>query len=119
MKRRPQLPPTASPAPATDVSVPPAAWIIASLACVAPLWVARDLPMVDLPQHLYVLEVLRHLHDAGSLLAQTFTSRFRYVPYLGYYAVVGALHLALPLEVANRVCLTLVVVAFPLSVAML
>jgi hypothetical protein len=118
MKRRPK-PPTAPPTPAPAPRLPLAVWIVASLACVAPLWVARDLPMVDLPQHLYVLEALRHLHDAGSIFAQTFEAHFRYVPYLGYYAVVGTLQWLLPLEVANRVCLSLVVLAFPLSVAML
>ena len=96
-----------------------AVWGVALLAGIAPLWLARDLPMVDLPQHLYVLEILRHLHDPGSTFATTFASQFRFVPYLGYYAVVGALNVLLPLEVANRIWLTLAVLACPLAVALL
>jgi len=96
-----------------------AAWGVALLACVAPLWLARDLPMVDVPQHLYVLEILRHLHDPASSFPATFVSQFRFVPYLGYYAVVGAMNAVLPLEAANRVWLTLAVLAHPLAVALL
>jgi hypothetical protein len=95
------------------------AWALALLAGIAPVWLARDLPMVDLPQHLYVLEVLRHLRDAATPFPAVFVSQFRFVPYLGYYAVVGALNLALPLEAANRIWLTLAVLAFPLSLALL
>jgi hypothetical protein len=96
-----------------------AVWGVALLAGIAPLWLARDLPMVDLPQHLYVLEVLRHLHDPNTPFPATFESHARLVPYLGYYAVVGALDWVMPLDVANRVWLTLAVLAFPLSVALL
>ena len=112
-------PAVAPPQPAATPRWVRAAWGIALVACIAPLWAARDLPMVDLPQHLYVLSALRHLHDAGSIFAQTFEYRFRFTPYLGYYAGVGALEWVLPLETANRVFLTLVVLAFPLSVAFL
>jgi len=97
----------------------PAVWGVALLAGIAPLWLARDLPMVDLPQHLYVLEILRHLRDPASTFVTTFAARFRFVPYLGYYAVVGALDHVLPLEVANRAWLSLAVLAYPLSVALL
>ena len=94
-------------------------WGVALLACIAPLWLARDLPMVDLPQHLYVLSALRHLGEPGSVFAQTFEFEFRFTPYLGYYVAVGALHWLMPLEVANRVFLTLVALAYPLSTAFL
>jgi hypothetical protein len=92
---------------------------VALLAAVTPLWVARDLPMVDLPQHLYVLSVLRHLRDPGAIFAQTFEYHVRFTPYLGYYAAVGVLHWVLPLEAANRLWLTFVVLAYPLSMAFL
>lgn len=106
-------------APAATPRWVPAAWGVALLAGIAPLWLARDLPMVDLPQHLYVLEVLRHLHDPGTPFPGMFAAQVRFVPYLGYYAVVGALGTVLPLEMANRVWLTLAVLAYPLSVGLL
>ena len=96
-----------SPAPA----VPPSpgqpaparlAWIAALLAAVSPLWLARELPLVDLPQHLYVLEVLRRLHDPTTLFPRTFEFHPLWSPYLGYYLVVGALD-----QLLNRTSATL------------
>ena len=37
--------------------------VFASVLMVAPLWAVRDLPMVDMPQHLDVLDVLARLRD--------------------------------------------------------
>jgi hypothetical protein len=92
---------------------------VALLAAVYPLWITRDLPMVDLPQHLYVLDVLHRLHDAATLYPQTFAFQFHFTPYLGYYAIVGLLHTVLPLEFANRLFLTATVAGLPLAAAFL
>jgi hypothetical protein len=97
----------------------PWVWAVALVAAVIPLWAARDLPMVDLPQHLYVLEAMKHLHDAATPYPVTLEFHAHYTPYLGYYAVVGSLATFLPLEAANRIWLTLVVLAYPLSMAFL
>lgn len=94
-------------------------WVAALLAAVIPLWAASDLPMVDLPQHLYVLEAMQHLHDPATPYPRDLEFHLRYTPYLGYYATVGALATVVPLETANRLWLTLVVLAYPLSTALL
>jgi len=94
-------------------------WIVAMLVTAAPLWLVRDLPMVDLPQHLYLLDVLHRLRDATTLYPATFEFRFRFTPYLGYYAAVGGLNALLPLEVANKLFVSAAVVGLPLATAFL
>ncbi|MBU8898303.1 hypothetical protein KRR26_22080 [Corallococcus sp. M34] len=84
-----------------------------------PLWVSRALPMVDLPQHLYLISVLHRLDDPTTLYPQLFAARHALTPYLGYYYLVSALNWLLPLELANRVFLTAYVVGLPLSLAFL
>ncbi|RKH41081.1 hypothetical protein [Corallococcus sicarius] len=84
-----------------------------------PLWVSRVLPMVDLPQHLYLISVLHRLEDPTTLYPALFAARHELTPYLGYYYLVSALNWLLPLEVANRVFLTAYVVGLPLGLAFL
>jgi len=84
-----------------------------------PLWVSRHLPMVDLPQHLYLISVLHRLDDPTTLYPQLFAARHALTPYLGYYYLVSALNWLLPLEVANRVFLTAYVVGMPLGLGFL
>jgi hypothetical protein len=114
--------PPRPPARATEAASPHVtigAWAIALLAGVAPLWLVRDLPLQDLPQHLYVLAALRHLHDPSTLFPKFFEPRPGLTPYVGYYFLVDALARVMPLELANRIFLTLCVAALPLAVALL
>lgn len=84
-----------------------------------PLWVARQLPMVDLPQHLHLISVLHRLDDPTTLYPEFFAARGAFTPYLGYYYLVSGLNWLLPLEVANRLFLSAYVVGLPLSLAFL
>jgi len=95
------------------------AWAIGSLAAIAPLWAGRNLPLVDLPQHLYVISVLHRLRDATTLYPLYFDLRQGPNPYFGYYYLVGLLHTLLPLELANRVFLSAYAAGLPLSLAFL
>ncbi len=92
---------------------------LAALALVLPLWRVRDLPMVDLPQHLYALDVMARLHDPATLYAKWFATGFHPTPYVGYYGVVHLLDAFLPLEAANKLFLSAMVLAWPLSIAWL
>ncbi|MCP3103233.1 hypothetical protein LZ198_30570 [Myxococcus sp. K15C18031901] len=84
-----------------------------------PLWVSSQLPMVDLPQHLYLISVLHRLDDPTTVYPQLFAARHALTPYLGYYYLVSALNWLLPLDVANRVFLSAYVVGLPLSLGFL
>jgi hypothetical protein len=94
-------------------------WILALICGVAPLWAARAIPLVDLPQHLHLISVLHRLDDASTLYPEYFARRPELTPYLGYYYVVSLLNWLMPLELANRVFLTAVIAGLPLSLAFL
>ena len=93
--------------------------VFASVLMVAPLWAVRDLPMVDMPQHLYVLDVLARLGDPATAYGDWFVAGFRATPYIAYYGAVHTLDALLPLEVANKLFLTFVVLGWPTSIALL
>jgi hypothetical protein len=94
-------------------------WAFALVLGASPLWVTRELPMVDLPQHLHLISVLHRLNDTTTLYPEFFARRPELTPYLGYYYAVSVLNWLLPLEVANKVFLTAYVVGLPLSLAFL
>ncbi len=95
------------------------AWAAALLVAVAPLFAARALPLVDLPQHLYAFDVLARLHDPATLYARYFAPRPGLTPYLGYEALVRLLATVVPLEAANRIVVALVVAALAPALAFL
>jgi hypothetical protein len=92
-------------------------WTIALAAAASPLWVSSALPMVDAPQHLYLISVLHRLSDPTTVFPQVFEARPGFTPYLGYYYLVSLLNWLLPLELANRLFLSAIVVGLPLSLA--
>ena len=51
------------------------AFTLALLAGVAPLFCARQLPMVDLPQHLHLISVLHRLDDPPRSTREVFAAR--------------------------------------------
>jgi len=96
-----------------------AAFALALVAGATPLWSAHQLPMVDLPQHLHLISVLHRLDDPTTLYPRVFVARGELTPYLGYYHLVSGLNWLLPLELANRLFLTLMVIGLPLAMAFL
>lgn len=95
------------------------AWLFALAVAVVPFWVTRDLPLVDLPQHNYVIAVLGQLDDPDTLYPAQFERRPGLRPYIGYYAVAGLLARVVSIETANRIFLTGLVIALPLAMAFL
>jgi hypothetical protein len=63
--------------------------------------------------------VLHGLKDPTTLYPQYFELRRELTPYLGYYYAVHGLAYLFPIEVANRVFLTIYAIGFPLSLAFL
>ncbi len=93
-------------------------WLSFALALVAsllPLWLVRYLPMIDVPQHLSMIQVWNQLGDPDSPFHQFFMHRPGFTPYLTYYWVVSTLGVLLPLEAANRVFVSACVVGLPLA----
>jgi hypothetical protein len=75
--------------------------------------------MVDLPQHLHLISVLHRLDDPTTLYPQVFAARAELTPYLGYYYLVSLLSWVVPLEMANRLFLSAMVLGLPLAMAFL
>jgi hypothetical protein len=93
---------------------------LAALACgaalAAPFWVGRFVPLLDLPQHLAVVAVLRHHGDPAWGFDRFFDTQWgEFTPYWTFYLVTGALSLVLSIETAARVALSLYALAFPLA----
>jgi hypothetical protein len=86
---------------------------------VLPLWVTKHLPLVDLPQHLFLISVLHRIRDPTTLYPQLFAVREQLTPYLGYYYAVHLLNWLVPVEVANKLFLSAYVIGMPLSLAFL
>src|SRR5215470_17647132 len=94
----------------SDRSVFGGAFAVSLAMTVLPLWSAHYLPFVDLPQHLYLIHVLGHLRDTGTLYPEFFKARSTLTPYLGYYDAVWLLNRAMDLFHADAVFLSLVAV---------
>ena len=93
------------------------AFAITLPALVAPLWASSYLPFMDMPQHLATMRVLHSIDDAGGGLAGFYSVDLGSTQYLAYYYAVNWLAHLMPLEVANRVVLSLYAVALPVSMA--
>ncbi|HLF55895.1 MAG TPA: hypothetical protein VI942_03520 [Thermoanaerobaculia bacterium] len=83
----------------------------------APFWSGRFLPFLDLPQHLALARILGDPSDAVAGFEQFFRIDHGPTPYWGYLAPMWALTRILPLELANRILLSLWAIALPVSVA--
>ena len=102
----------------TDEDHPLWIWLLSACAAatVLPLWSAAHLPFTDLPQHAAAIGTLRHFWDPVWKSREYFTLALGQTQYLLYYLLGAAL--AFPFgtaERANLVLLSLVAVAFPLS----
>ncbi len=91
----------------------------AATATALPLWSGHYLPLVDLPQHLHLINVLGHLDDPATLYPEIFKTRGQLTPYLGYYYAVWLLAKVFGLFAANQIFLTAVAVLTPVAMASL
>jgi len=85
------------------------------LISLAPLWYVRILPMQDMWQHLALVDVIHNYDAPGSVYPEYFLLPSAPGPNLAYYYMTHWLGYLFPLETANKVVLSLYVVAFPLS----
>ncbi len=89
---------------------------VTTLASVVPLWCAEFLPFSDMPEQIAVIGTLRHLWDPNWHVEREYVVAFGQSQYLLYH-VIGALLSCVTgsAELANRLLLTIVGIAFPLS----
>jgi hypothetical protein len=80
---------------------------------VAPIWSTDIMPLVDAGSHLHLITILHGLHLP--VFSKHYIQVHAIVPYISYYAVVDWLAWLRDVEWANRVVLTLCLIAVPLS----
>jgi hypothetical protein len=92
-------------------------WELAFLLLVAwtcsPLWVAKYLPIQDLPQHLAAIRVLHSFGDPQFEFARYFELQLFRTQYLAYYLAAHLLSYVFDLELANRLLITGCVAGIP------
>ncbi|MEO0108981.1 MAG: hypothetical protein ABIK62_07435, partial [candidate division WOR-3 bacterium] len=84
-----------------------------------PLWIVRFLPLVDLPQHLAFVSILRNYHSPGSGYPDEFRLRLFPAHNALHLYFCYPLSLVLGIEGANQVFLSLYVVLMPLALFLL
>lgn len=85
---------------------------------VLPLWAVRYLPCVDVPQHVFLVQVLAHLGDTDMPYGEIFVAKPG-LTYLAFYYPTRLLSAVLGAETAVRVWLTLMLAAMPISISVL
>ncbi|MBM4345856.1 MAG: hypothetical protein FJ100_20990 [Deltaproteobacteria bacterium] len=79
-----------------------------------PVWATDLLPVVDAGSHLQLIKIL-HEWKASPLLQKHYIAVHAIVPYLSYYQIVSWVAHACPIEVANKIVLSVCLLALPLS----
>src|SRR2546423_273675 len=103
-------PPPSSPHPTRPPPGPPA---LLAAASPYPIWAVRYQPCPDLAVHLAAVSTLRHLHDPAFDVARYYQPALGWNPYWGYYGPVWLFSLLCSVETANRIVLSLYVIALP------
>jgi hypothetical protein len=92
------------------------ALIVASL---VPIWVVEFHPLPDLSEHLAAVTVLHHYADPKFDLQRYYQLSLGLEPYWGYYGLLHVLAYPFGVELANRIVMSLYVVAMPVGVLVL
>ena len=79
-----------------------------------PLWVPRFLPLLDLPNHLDAIAIWHRYYDPVVALLEVSTiCNLLPVPYWGYFFPVHLMSYLMPIEIANKVYLSVYALALP------
>lgn len=87
-------------------------WVLLCVALLAPIFAARTLPILDLPNHLALVRGWVSFDDASFHIADHYLLRLRPVPYLLFYAVCRGLAAFVDIELAGKLSLALYLLAF-------
>ncbi len=93
-------------------------FFLAAIAVVLPVWIGRYVPLLDYPNHLSLVFVWFHLKDPGWNFAPYYSTHLVPLPYWGQYGAVFLLAFLFGVEIAQKVFLTLALLALPAGVAL-
>lgn len=88
--------------------------IFAVLALI-PIWRARFLPLLDQPNHLSSAYIWHYYENPGARLQEFYALNIKPVPYFAYYALIHAVAFAASVETANKIVLSVYVIAIPVA----
>ena len=95
-------------------------WLVAvgifTLIALCPIWSVRFLPMQDYPEHLWQVHMLRFRDDPAFDYKENFDFNLRLAPYATFYAITALFSIAVPLEVAGKLSISLYILAVTLLV---
>lgn len=87
-----------------------------AIALVIPIFVVRELPLLDWPNHLARIFVLQHLGDPAYIFSHYFRADWGPYPYIGMDLCLLGLSRLMPVESAGRVFAAVTALALPASV---
>ncbi len=91
-----------------------AAFVVLALASVLPIWIARYLPLLDLPNHLAAVAVWHYYDDPKWDFARWYDLNLVPLPYWAHYYTVHLLtYVTRSVELSNKIFLTAYAVALP------
>lgn len=106
--------------PLTQVWLRPATIVVVvllAIALIAPIWLVEYVPLVDYPDHLARAFILSHLHDPNYNFAESYSSDWGLYPYVALDLSFITLMKVLPVEVAGKVVLSLILLVLPVCCA--
>lgn len=84
-----------------------------------PLWAPRFLPLLDLPDHLDAIAIWHRYHQPEWRYSEYYNLNIIPFPYWGYFFPVHMLSYVLPIEIANKLYLSIYALSLPLSLLIL
>jgi len=90
-------------------------FIIFSVLFILPIWLVNFLPFVDLPQHLNFVHILRNYHNPDLNYNKIYSLRLFPMHNTLHLFFNYLLSLVFPLEIANKIYVTISILLFPLA----
>ena len=96
-------------------------WLFCALVAVSlvPIWAVEFHPLPDLCEHLAAVTIMRHHADPAWDFQRYYDLSLGLEPYWGYYGLLYVLSYPFGIELANRMLLSVYVVALPLGIGLL
>ncbi len=90
-----------------------------TIAALAPVFAAKDLPLIDLPAHMGAIHIWNNYDDAAGQYKQYYDLNIQPAPYWVFYGFVHYASYIMPLRWACKLFVILSIVAMPLGLAAL
>jgi len=90
--------------------------VLLSVCSIVPVWMAEYFPSQNGPAFLNIMHMFKEMNNPEFSYSEYFMRHLHYMPYLSFYVLVFSLSFLFPLLTAQKIVLSFIVMAFPLSV---